>query len=145
MIPDTIYFQPGKYSLLTMDETVVTNIDSLTATATYDESAGKTKLVLEYTAEDLPYIPQLVTILAAKNSTAESSNESLSYNSILMNNYRDENGNFLGGSWTFLIPGEFEPTTYYDILFRGYEVDLQQANVIEIPLQETVSPATMTA
>ena len=35
-----------------------------------------------------------------------------------------------------MIPGQFQPAAYYDILIDGYVEDLEQAEIIEIPVEE---------
>ena len=85
---------------------------------------------------DLPYIPQLCTILAAKDAPGEVEGEPLSYSSASVNNAWGKDGNFSYGSWVFIIHEAFEPAAYYDIQLHGYEKPLAQAEVIEIPIQQ---------
>lgn len=140
-VADTVYYQPAKYSLLSDESTVVADIDTLEAEVQYDEGSSQTRLVLEYEAGDLPYIPRIATITAAKNSPGEASGTAVSYEAFSMNNYRNEQGDFIGGAWLFIIPGKFEPTAYYDMLFWGYETELAPADVMEIPLQRVAVSA----
>ncbi len=102
----------------------------------YVEELGATRLVLSYEAGDLPYIPQLCTILAAKDAPGEAEGEPLSYSSVSVNNAWGKDGNFSYGSWVFIIHEAFEPAAYYDIQLHGYEKPLAQAEVIEIPIQQ---------
>ena len=135
-VPEAVYFQPGKYTLLVNEEITLTEIDTLEAETRYVEELGATRLVLSYEAGDLPYIPQVCTLLAAKDAPGETGEEPLSYSSISMNNAWDKNGNFAYGCWVFIIREAFEPAAYYDIQLHGYEKPLAQPDPIKIPIQK---------
>lgn len=135
-VPETVYFQPGKCILSVNEEITLTDIDTLEAETQYVEELGATRLVLSYEAGDLPYIPQLCTILAAKDAPGEAAGEPLSYSSVSVNNAWGKDGNFSYGSWVFIIREAFEPAAYYDIQLHGYEKPLAQAGIIEIPIQQ---------
>lgn len=135
-LPETIYFQPPAYSFFRDDQVVVTDVDTLEADVQYLEEDGMTRLELRYEAGDLPYIPRGATILAAKETPGETSEDALDYSSVSCSNYYDDNGDLISGGFVFLIPGQFQPATYYDILIDGYVEDLEQAEIIEIPVEE---------
>lgn len=135
-VPETVYLQPGTCVLSVDEEITLTDIDTLEAETQYIEELEATRLVLSYEAGDLPYIPQLCTILAAKDAPGEAAGEPLSYSSVSVNNAWGKDGNFSYGSWVFIIHEAFEPAAYYDIQLHGYEKPLAQAGVIEIPIQQ---------
>ena len=75
-------------------------------------------------------------VLAAKEAPGGTSEDALDYSSASCSNYYDDNGDLISGGFVFLIPGQFQPAAYYDILIDGYVEDLEQAEIIEIPVEE---------